>query len=188
MMKCASFNKVVSQALRHQPWAYGLELEDNGWVRVDQLMEGIAEAHRELSGLTAVDLFSMMQQPANQQRHQLLNQKIRALYGHSIVGLKLNLSSRRPPFVLYHGTNTACLPAILDQGLLPMARRHVHLSSDRRTSQKAALAKSQHPVLLGVFALNAHAQGVEFYKAQDQVWLSSQVPPEFIQVILSAPL
>jgi putative RNA 2'-phosphotransferase len=34
-------SKVVSHALRHEPWLYELELDDQGWVDVDHLIEAL---------------------------------------------------------------------------------------------------------------------------------------------------
>ena len=31
-------SKEISYALRHAPWEYELELDDNGWVSVEQLL------------------------------------------------------------------------------------------------------------------------------------------------------
>lgn len=32
-------SKEVSYALRHAPWEYELELDKNGWVQIDQLLQ-----------------------------------------------------------------------------------------------------------------------------------------------------
>jgi putative RNA 2'-phosphotransferase len=37
----ADLSRLVSHALRHQPWLYELELDDEGWVPIDQLIEAI---------------------------------------------------------------------------------------------------------------------------------------------------
>lgn len=34
-------SKTVSHALRHEPWLYELELDDEGWVAVSQLLESL---------------------------------------------------------------------------------------------------------------------------------------------------
>ncbi|SEE47265.1 RNA 2'-phosphotransferase [Jiangella alba] len=33
----------ISHALRHEPWLYELELDDEGWVPVDQILAGLRE-------------------------------------------------------------------------------------------------------------------------------------------------
>lgn len=34
-------SKVVSHALHHEPWLYGIELDDHGWVPVTQLISSL---------------------------------------------------------------------------------------------------------------------------------------------------
>jgi putative RNA 2'-phosphotransferase len=36
-----AFSRVVSHALRHEPWLYELELDDAGWVSVDELLAAV---------------------------------------------------------------------------------------------------------------------------------------------------
>lgn len=36
-------SKEISYALRHAPWEYELELDENGWVRVEQLLTALKE-------------------------------------------------------------------------------------------------------------------------------------------------
>jgi putative RNA 2'-phosphotransferase len=59
--------------------------------------------------------------------------RIRAAQGHSI-GIALGLAPLPPPNILYHGTATRFLRSILQEGLKPGSRRHVHLSSDPDTA------------------------------------------------------
>lgn len=36
-------SRAVSHALRHEPWLYELELDDEGWVPVEQLLTALRE-------------------------------------------------------------------------------------------------------------------------------------------------
>lgn len=36
-------SRAVSHALRHEPWLYELELNEEGWVPVDQLLAALRE-------------------------------------------------------------------------------------------------------------------------------------------------
>ncbi len=40
-MDYMKLSKEVSFALRHEPWKYELELDENGWVDIDQLIESL---------------------------------------------------------------------------------------------------------------------------------------------------
>ncbi|NTW40943.1 MAG: RNA 2'-phosphotransferase, partial [Cellulomonadaceae bacterium] len=37
----ADLSRVVSHALRHEPWLYELELDEAGWVSVQSLVEAL---------------------------------------------------------------------------------------------------------------------------------------------------
>lgn len=37
-------SKEVSYALRHAPWEYELELDENGWVSVEQLLHALHQS------------------------------------------------------------------------------------------------------------------------------------------------
>ena len=44
-------SKVISHALRHEPWLYELELDKSGWVLLDQLLQDL-RVYSEYSMLT----------------------------------------------------------------------------------------------------------------------------------------
>ena len=39
-MKYEELSKEVSYALRHAPWEYELEMDEEGWVSIEQLADG----------------------------------------------------------------------------------------------------------------------------------------------------
>src|SRR6185503_3978380 len=41
-----ALSKTVSHALRHEPWVYELELDDAGWVPVDDLLRSLRDLWR----------------------------------------------------------------------------------------------------------------------------------------------
>jgi putative RNA 2'-phosphotransferase len=110
---------------------------------------------------------------------------IRAAHGHSIP-VELGLSPKEPPKVLYHGTATRFLKSILSHGLRPQARQHVHLSADEATAYLVG-QRHGHPTVLTVEAGRMHAQGFRFFLADNGLWLTDQVPSEFIESPASSP-
>ena len=58
---------------------------------------------------------------------------IRANQGHS-VPVDVNLEKMKPPKFLYHGTADRFLNSIMEEGLKPMNRLYVHLSTDIETA------------------------------------------------------
>jgi putative RNA 2'-phosphotransferase len=63
--------------------------------------------------------------------------------------------------------------------LMPQDRRHVHLSLDETTARRVG-ERHGKPVILQVDAFRMHVQGFKFYLADNGVWLTDRVPPEFL--------
>ncbi|CEJ48869.1 MULTISPECIES: RNA 2'-phosphotransferase [Xanthomonas] len=68
--------------------------------------------------------------------------------------------------------------AIMAEGLRP-GQRHVHLS-DNRQSAASVGQRYGEPVVLRVDAGRMHRNGLPFFKADNGVWLTAQVPAAFL--------
>lgn len=110
-------SKSISHALRHEPWLYEIELDDQGWVPVDDLLSILQRQRPEWKGLNQANLIQMIN-VSSKKRHEIDGDRIRALYGHSLPG-KLLKKKASPPERLYHGTATSIVSHIMEVGLLP---------------------------------------------------------------------
>ena len=173
-MKGAELSRFLAYALRHHPDAIGVSLDRAGWVDVDLLLAALARHGRTVE---RVELERLVGAPGKQ-RFEIVDGRIRAAQGHS-VDVDLELAPVTPPALLFHGTVERSLPSIERQGLLPMGRRHVHLSGDRPTARIVGARRGQ-PVILRVDAAAAHAAGHPFLLATNGVWLTDQVPPKYL--------
>ncbi|MCX7921401.1 MAG: RNA 2'-phosphotransferase [Clostridia bacterium] len=176
-MDYQELSKEVSYALRHAPWEYELELDENGWVEIDQLLDSLRFSS-EWQHISEVDLNTMIAK-SEKKRHEISNGKIRALYGHSIPH-KIIKEAKEPPEILYHGTARYFVPLIKEKGLIPKGRQYVHLSVDVGTALQVGKRRDEKPVLLKVNAKNAWGEGVNFYLGNDKVWLADQIPSKYI--------
>lgn len=174
----SNLSRIVSHALRHEPWLYELELDDAGWVSVDDLLAALRVEKPAWAGLNEADLAQMIDQ-SEKKRHELLDGKIRALYGHSLPH-KLSKEVAQPPAILYHGTAPMTVALIKREGLRPMGRQYVHLSADTATADQVGKRKAGKPSILRVRADEAYCAGVHFYRGNDKVWLADMIGPEFI--------
>lgn len=168
-------SKFLSYVLRHKPEAIGLTLDPEGWADVEELM---AKADIPLN----LDILSEVVATSEKKRFAFSPDglSIRANQGHSIA-VNLGLEPLEPPELLYHGTATRFLERIQGQGLLPQSRQYVHLSADRETAVKVGQRHGK-PVVLTVSALALHQKGHPFFKAQNGVWLTAEVPSEALVV------
>lgn len=169
-------SKFLSYVLRHAPDSIGITLDSQGWVAVDELLAKANAAGR------ALDIKSLKQVVATSDKKRFtFNEdmtRIRAAQGHS-VKVDLGKQPSAPPVVLYHGTATRHLPAILQEGLKPMSRQKVHLSPDIETATKVGQRHGK-PVVLRVDSRAMHEAGYAFWQADNGVWLTDAVSPEFL--------
>jgi putative RNA 2'-phosphotransferase len=177
-MKNNELSKILSHALRHEPWLYELELDDAGWVPVKALLTALAAANPKWSSVTVNDIADMIER-SDKKRHELSGEGVRALYGHS-APQKLKKLPVEPPVVLYHGTSPATAESILINGLRPMNRQYVHMSIDMATAEQVGLRKSKMPIILTIDSKKAFCESVNFYRGNDIVWLADLIPPQFI--------
>jgi putative RNA 2'-phosphotransferase len=178
-MDLISLSRTISHALRHKPWLYELELDEEGWVPVRSLLEALRNERPEWATLTCADIDAMIER-SEKKRHEMRAGNIRAFYGHS-VPQRLLLKRERPPAVLYHGTGPAAAEVIKAEGLKPMGRQYVHLSADRETALKVGSRKAEKPTILEITSGLAHNEGCAFYHGNEMVWLADAVPVRFVK-------
>ena len=56
-----------------------------------------------------------------------------------------------------------------------MERQYVHLSLERKTAVRIGARHDERPIVLTVNASDAHAAGVEFYQADEAVYLAKYI-------------
>jgi putative RNA 2'-phosphotransferase len=81
--------------------------------------------------------------------------------------------------VLWHGTAEKSVAAILAEGLKPGARRQVHLSADAETARRVG-ARHGRAVVFRIDTGRMRAAGHAFFRADNGVWLTDAVPPDFL--------
>lgn len=178
----AELSRVVSHALRHEPWLYQLEMDEEGWVPVEQLLVALQEKGRGWKSVDRDHLERVLLMAAKR-RHELNGDRIRALYGHSLSG-RVRKQAATPPARLFHGTTPKDWGLVAVAGLLPMGRQYVHLSVDHETASAVGQRKSGDPVILEVDAAAADSAGVVFYEGGELVWLADRIPASYIAVAL----
>jgi putative RNA 2'-phosphotransferase len=172
-------SKFLALVLRHDPARIGLTLDAGGWADVDELL---AAATNYGLPVSRADLEEVVRD--NPKQRFLLDEagnRIRANQGHS-VEVDLGLTPVEPPPVLYHGTSRHAVPSILEEGLRPMGRRHVHLSADVETPLVVG-RRHGAPVVLAVDSGRLHLDGQPFFRSANGVWLTGPVPAQYLSVI-----
>ncbi len=178
-MDYTALSKEISYALRHAPWEYELELDESGWVEVEQLLSSLRE-NRRWENINISDIEKALSS-SDKKRHEMSSGKIRALYGHS-VPQKIIKEATEPPEILYHGTARRFVDSIMLEGLQPRGRQYVHLSEDERTATIVGKRRDGQPVLLKIKAKKAWSEGVLFYHGNETIWLSDRIDKRYIEI------
>jgi putative RNA 2'-phosphotransferase len=170
-------SKFLSYVLRHAPETIDLTLDPQGWADIDELL---AKARADGHPLDRTALDEVVA-TSDKKRFTVSadNTRIRAAQGHS-VAVDLGIEPLAPPPVLFHGTAVSNLDSIRRDGLRPGRRQKVHLSLDEATAVRVGQRHGK-PVVLRVDAAGMHAGGMPFWRAENGVWLTDHVPPEFLQ-------
>lgn len=177
-MDITALSKFLSYVLRHHPEDIGLELDDNGWAEVSELIKKAQDEGRYFNR----DAIHQIMQNSLKQRFILSSdgKYIRAGYGHSI-DVDLKLASKTPPEKLYHGTAHENAASILANGIEARSRNFVHLST---TVDEARNVGGRHgePTILVVFSRRMSREDYDFYQSEseDSIWLTPYVPSEYI--------
>jgi putative RNA 2'-phosphotransferase len=172
-------SKFLALVLRHRAAQYGIEVQDGtGYADLDEVEALLVKRFRlRVSRKQLLDLAGSS--PDGKIRFQIEGRRIRALYGHSQVTVRYEPAT--PPEYLYHGTSRNAKTSILDEGLLSMGRRYVHLASNPDYALSVAGRHCRTPAVFRIRAAAAAAAGLEFHCPDGVHWLAASVPPEWLE-------
>jgi putative RNA 2'-phosphotransferase len=167
----------MSLILRHKPEQFGIVLDPEGYAAIPDVIIAIQET---IPDLRIDDLHRVVESiEPDKARFSIVGSEIRANYGHSMTERIAQLRVV-PPEVLLHGTSEGAAGAIRQEGIRPMQRQYVHLTTSRDLAVRVG-GRHGKSCVLEVDALLASQAGVAFYRANDSFWLADLVPPEFIR-------
>ena len=175
-----SLSKAMSKALRHRPDRIGITLAPDGSVELTTLVAALNRSGGWPRQLTDSDIMQVVEH-GSKQRFCVEDGRIRARYGHS-VPLAIAYERAEPPTVLYHGTPKDNVESIAREGLLPMGRQVVHLSTDELTARQVGARRGRGVVVFRVDAAQASGDGVTFYRGNDDTWLADRIPASYLHV------
>lgn len=170
------FSKFLSFVLRHKPETIGLQLDENGWADVEELL---SKSNQQNVNIT-LEALKQVVENNDKKRFAFSDdfKKIRASQGHS-VNIDLQLIQQNPPEILFHGTAEKNIPSIREKGLLKGERNHVHLSLNAETAKNVG-GRYGKPIVLKIKSKEMQEAGFLFYLSANNVWLTDHVPANFI--------
>lgn len=169
-------SKFMSLMLRHKPEKFGLTMDKYGFVDIDELSEK--------SGIPP-DLIKKIVETDRKGRYSIVENKIRANYGHSIpIGDIYSdqepVSLKDLPEILYHGTSPKNAENIKIKGLLPMKRKYVHLSPTKEWALEVGSRMAPTVIILEISVPKANELGVKFWIGSPTTIVCTPIPTEAI--------
>ena len=170
-------SKFLSLVLRHQPETIDIQLDQNGWADVNELIEKANKYGIKLDRETLNHIVETNSKKRFAYSDSL--DKIRASQGHSIE-IELGYTNQKPPEILYHGTGEKSVQAIIHKGLEKRNRQHVHLSGDIETALKVGQRHGK-PFIFKILAGQMFNDNFQFYISDNGVWLTDNVPTKYLK-------
>jgi putative RNA 2'-phosphotransferase len=173
--------RVLAFLLRHGGPAHGVAVDSEGWANDPEVVRAAKSRIRRSRRIGVARLEDLVRLQS-EDRFEIRRGRIRALYGHTLPGV-VAARPAKAPSRLFHGTNADAEPEIRREGLSPMRRGHVHLTSDLGYSMQVARAAGPSWVVLRVRSAEAERAGVGFLATAGHVWLSGAIGPEFVDPV-----
>ena len=171
-----NLSKFLSLILRHKPETIGIELDENGWVNTNLLLEKSNQYNNKID----FETLKIIVETNNKKRFNFSEnfEKIRANQGHSL-DIELGYLPTKPPRILYHGTAERNVNSILLYGLDKQNRHHVHLSQDIETAVNVGKRHGK-PFVFEILSEKMYNDKFEFFVSENGVWLTEKVPTIYV--------
>jgi len=171
--------RTITKILRHKPEKYHLEIDEHGYVNIDEMVQEIRFYNRRLHFVGPSHIYAVILTDGKG-RYQLSDNKryLRATYGHTIDVDLSDLPSDGIPEILYYPTSEEEFDILKENGILPSDRRWVHLSSSAEKAYIAGLYHFDSPLLIPIKSNVVLESGEKIYHAGQEVFICKFVPPE----------
>lgn len=173
-------SRYVSFVLRHHPEEIGATVDEQGWMKVEELLHGMQAKGKYIN--QAILKHIVLTDEKQRYHYNEDHTRIRAAQGHSIP-VYIDMEIKVPPRYLYHGTSKQNYEKIKETKIKKMNRLYVHLSKDVTT---ACQVGKRHgiPVVLVLDTKAMLQDGYQFYVAANGVWLCDDVDCRYIVKVI----
>nr|WP_269451369.1 RNA 2'-phosphotransferase [Thermococcus chitonophagus] len=172
-------SKLMAYILRHGPWDFNLNPDEEGFVELGDLVRAIRTHYPWVTEETIREIV----EKDDKGRYEIRGSRIRARYGHSYP-VALNHEEDKESKVLFHGTLRKNLKSIMREGIKPMKRQFVHLSVNYEDAYSTGRRHGSDVVVLMIDCECLRKKGLKIYKAGKKVRIVRHVPPECISGVL----
>ena len=174
--KIERITRSLAYMLRHQPEKFDLDLDPYGYAELDETLRALNERLGE--PVSEEELIHAVRS-GDRPRYEIVGEKIRALYGHSI---QVEPGApAKPPEFLYVALPSEDVDRARRFGLRGGRRRYLHLALTEDDACDAGRRAAEEYTVLRIRALDAWEEGYDFYDRQ-ALWLAETVPTHLLEV------
>jgi len=163
--------KFLRYILGSRPDEFGLVPDKQGYVKIKDLLKAIHEEDgwRSFRQANINEMMVSLPDPF----FEISENRIRAKDGQQIPE---RVSPEHLPKLLFTCLRPKALYTIQEKGILPMGRKHVILSSDKKLARRIGKRIHASPAFLTVSVENAIKQGTLFLQAGEKLFLARSIP------------
>jgi putative RNA 2'-phosphotransferase len=173
-----SLGRIMAGVLRHFPEKLGVSMDGHGWVDISEFVEAVGGSRsgfqwlrdHHIEAIALTDLKG---------RYQVDGGMIRATYGHTI-DIRLDDLPLAELNDFYYPVTEEEIDIILEGGLNPIDRKHVHLSGSIEKAVEAGKVRTEIPLLLRIDGKKAREDGVKIYHAGKDVYITERIDAQYI--------
>jgi putative RNA 2'-phosphotransferase len=174
-------SRTMAGVLRHFPERFDLRMDRQGFVDLKSFVNAVQRKQRRYHWLRPHHIVAIIETD-DKGRYEYRDGMIRATYAHSF-DIELDTSSVGAPDTLYYPTTEEEVDIVIEVGLKPSDRRKVHLSKTVKDAVNAGRVRTPTPIILEVDAKAAADDGIVIQKAGKTVYLTTDVPPQYLKRI-----
>ena len=177
-----SLARRLALVLRHAPEKFDLEMDINGWVDVKDIVRQFKKQGGKRNHWLRPHHLSAIVETDPKGRYDIRGNTIRATYGHT-VEIEIDLPTDNIPDALYYPCDPVETENLLEVGISPSGRSHVHLSASIKTAAEAGHVHFALPTILEIDTAQMIAAGETIWHAGITVYLTDNTPAKYLSVI-----
>lgn len=170
--------KFLSYVLGRRPDEFGLVPDENGYVKIKELIKAVCEENgwKSFRKASIQEVLLTVEEPPI----EVDDNRIRAKIRDKIV---IPQDVEQPPKLLFTCVRRKAHPFVIENGIRPMGHDYILLSSDETLAKRIGERIDRPPVMLTVQTQACLDHGVSFKKIGECLFLAAYIPP----VCFSAP-
>ena len=168
--------RLLAFMLRHQPEQFDLEVDAFGFADIEDVLDALSERVDE--DLEVEDLEQAIEE-GSRPRYEIVKDRIRALYGHSIAVEPGEPA--QPPELLYVGLPSREAERAAEHGLRSGRRRFLHLALTAEDAMETGRRSAVEYNVLTIYALDGWEDGINFYDRKS-LFLAEEIPINLLEV------